>query len=186
MKEAWRKPDSDKSPVRLPGQWKILLGNQKLKVLCPNGQLKSKTGCEHEFCHFFWHFNKCVWHFISKQVEGDSFNLIFGHYVQRREYKRFYRQFFNNIKYLVQSRAWSGNWFIALGCPLGLSHEKILSQPESNSVICCKAWNVCVHDSVYDFKLAVTLMWIFLDVLAKFARKPNPSDHIHSQAKVIY
>ena len=37
------------------GQLKILLGNQKFKVLCPNGQLKSKqgTGCEFKFYHYF-------------------------------------------------------------------------------------------------------------------------------------
>ena len=31
-----------------PGQLKILLGNQKFKVLCPIGQLKSKQGTEFE------------------------------------------------------------------------------------------------------------------------------------------
>ena len=38
-----------------PGQLKILLGNQKFKVLCPNGQLKSRKGTEYKlkFCHCF-------------------------------------------------------------------------------------------------------------------------------------
>ena len=70
-----------------PEQLKILLGNQKFKVLCPNGQLKSKQGteCKLQFCHYFWHLNRCVWHFMSKQVEGDSFNLICRKYVTKRE-----------------------------------------------------------------------------------------------------
>ena len=55
-----------------PGQLKILLDNQKFKVLCPNGHLKSKL----KFCNYFWYFNRCVWHFISKQVEGDSFKGV--------------------------------------------------------------------------------------------------------------
>ena len=60
------------------GQFKIPLGNQKFKVLCPDGQLKFKQETERKlkFCYYFWHFNRCVWHFIPYQVEGDSFNLI--------------------------------------------------------------------------------------------------------------
>ena len=71
-----------------PGQLKILLGNQKFKVLCPNGQLKSKQGtkCELKFWHYFWQFNRCVWHFIPKQVEGDSSNLFCRQYVPKRGY----------------------------------------------------------------------------------------------------
>ena len=43
-----------------PGQLKILLGNQKFKVLYPNWQLKSRKGTVTEyklkFCYYFWHF----------------------------------------------------------------------------------------------------------------------------------
>ena len=81
IKQAATNPLSD-----CPGQLKILLGNQKFKLLCPNGQLKSKQGteCELKFCNYFWYFNRCVWHFISKQVEVDSFNLICRLYVPKR------------------------------------------------------------------------------------------------------
>ena len=40
--------------------------------------------------------------FISKQVEGDSFNLICRHYVPKRGCHKFYKQFFNIIKFWVQ------------------------------------------------------------------------------------
>ena len=58
-----------------PGQLKIHLGDQKFKVLCPNGQLKSEqeTECELKVCNYFWYFNWCGWHFISNQVGSDSF-----------------------------------------------------------------------------------------------------------------
>ena len=88
-----------------PGQLKILLGNQKFKVLCPNGQLisKQRTGYELKFCHYFWHFNRCVWFFISKQVEGDSFNLICSHYVPKRWCYKVLQAIFHNIKFWVQN-----------------------------------------------------------------------------------
>ena len=86
------------------GQLKILLckncnQNFKFKVLCLNGQLKSKQGteCELNFLHYFWHLNRCLWHFIPKQVEGVSCNLICRHYVPKRcviynivQYKQFF------------------------------------------------------------------------------------------------
>ena len=50
QRRLWQIPQSD-----CPGQKKILQGNQKLEVLCSNGQLKSKQGAEHEqnFCRCF-------------------------------------------------------------------------------------------------------------------------------------
>ena len=67
----------DKSPVQLSKaiENSLDLGNKKFEVLCPNLQLKSKQETEHELKYviIFDTFNRCVWHFIAKEVEGDSF-----------------------------------------------------------------------------------------------------------------
>ena len=118
-----------------PGQLKIHLANQKFKVLCPNGQLKSKQGteCELKFCNCFWYFNWCGWHFISKQVEGDSFDLICRQYVPKQREGGCYKVLQAILQHHQilgsKSRAQSGNWFTVWGCPIGLPLEKKLLRP---------------------------------------------------------
>ena len=58
-------------------------------------------------------------HFISKQVEGDSFNLICRYFVTERGYLRFYQHFFNNIKFGVQNLGTIGQLMYIIRLPHG-------------------------------------------------------------------
>ena len=105
-----------------PGQLKILSGNQKFKVLCPNGQLKSRS----RKLSVNWNFviifdiltDICVWHFILKQVEGDSLNLICRqlHCMSLRDgVIRFFKQFRQHQIWCSKVRH---HWAIDLQCHL--------------------------------------------------------------------
>ena len=122
-----------------PGQLKILLGNQKIKMLCLNRQLKCKQGneCEPKLCDYFWHFNRCAWHFISKQVEGDSFNLMYSRFFPETGVLRFCKQ-----QHQVLGSKVRYDWAIDLvsGCPLGLPGENILLPPVKRGITVVQAW----------------------------------------------
>ena len=93
-----------------PWQPKILLGNQKFKVTCPNGQLKCKQGqcieCELIFCHYFWHLNnRHMCNILFQNRLKISFITSFihvGSMSQRKGVLRFYKQYFNKFKFGIQ------------------------------------------------------------------------------------
>ena len=119
-----------------PGQLKILLGNQKFKVLCPNGQLKSKQGteCELKFVIIFDILTDVYMTFYFKQVEG----VLFVGSMSQREGVGSTSNFSMSSNFGFKSRARSGNWYTVSGCPMGLPLEKNLSQPGLT-----QTWHFC-------------------------------------------
>ena len=102
LKQAATNPLSD-----CPGQLKILLGNQKFKVLCPNGQLKSKQGteCELKFCNHFVILTDVYDISFQNRLKVTPLNSTVGCMSQEgviRFYKKHNKQFFNIIKFWVQ------------------------------------------------------------------------------------
>ena len=102
--------------------WKILLSNQKFKVLCPNGQLKSKQGteCELKFCHYFWHFNRSVYNIsFQNRLKVTPLTSFVGSMSQRKGVIRFYMQFFTNINFWVQKSGMIGQLIYSVRLPHG-------------------------------------------------------------------
>ena len=86
------------------GQLNILLGNQKFKVLCPNGQLKSKelqeTECELNFVIIFYILTDVDDILFQNRLKVDSYSFtsFVGSMSQREGVVRFDKQFFSIIK----------------------------------------------------------------------------------------
>ena len=88
------------------------------------------------------------WNFvINFDILTDVFDILFQNrlnvtpstsFVGRSRRKgviRFYKQFFNIIKFWVQSRARLGNWFTVSNCHIGLPLEKNLARPGGGTLL---------------------------------------------------
>ena len=68
--------------------------------------------------------------FISKQVEGDSFNLPSRHYVLKRGCYKVLQAIYKQYQILGSKVGHDRAIDLVSGCPMGLSVEKTLPQPD--------------------------------------------------------